>query len=64
MNILKKVKRRWSRQMNDTGMITAEYAVGIIVACSFAAVLYKIVTGSAVSSAIARLIERALGATF
>ena len=46
----------------DAGMTTAEYAVGTVAACGFAALLYKIVTSGAVSSAVTALIKRALGA--
>lgn len=48
----------------DAGMSTAEYAVGTIAACGFAAVLYKVVTSGAVSAEMQKLIERALHATF
>jgi hypothetical protein len=48
----------------DAGMTTAEYAVGTVAACGFAAVLYKVVTSDAVSSAITGLIQRALDAGF
>lgn len=48
----------------DIGMSTAEYAVGTIAACGFAAVLYKIVTSGAVSAEMQQLIERALSAKF
>ena len=44
-------------------MSTAEYAVGTIAACAFAAVLYKVVTSGAVSDALRQLIEKALNAT-
>jgi Protein of unknown function (DUF4244) len=53
---------RLGRQPADAGMTTAEYAVGTIAACGFAAVLYKVVTSGAVSAAIAGLLKRALGA--
>nr|WP_309237813.1 DUF4244 domain-containing protein [Streptomyces albidus (ex Kaewkla and Franco 2022)] len=49
---------------SDTGMSTAEYAVGTIAACGFAAVLYKIVTSGSVSAEMQQLIERALSAQF
>jgi uncharacterized protein DUF4244 len=49
---------------SDAGMSTAEYAVGTIAACGFAAVLYKIVTSGPVSAAMQQLIERALHAQF
>ncbi len=41
-------------------MSTVEYAVGTIVAAAFAAVLYKIVTGSSVVSGLTDLINSAL----
>jgi Flp pilus assembly pilin Flp len=48
------------RLRNDDGMTTAEYAVGTIAACAFAAVLYKVVTSGGVLSALGRIIESAL----
>ncbi|MFD9563721.1 DUF4244 domain-containing protein [Streptomyces sp. NPDC059994] len=45
-------------------MTTSEYAVGTIAACGFAAVLYKVVTSEAVSSALQSLVERALNVQF
>ncbi|MCP9945212.1 DUF4244 domain-containing protein [Streptomyces somaliensis] len=48
----------------DTGMNTAEYAMGTIAACAFAAVLYKVVTSGTVASALRSTIERALDAPF
>ncbi|WP_322987202.1 DUF4244 domain-containing protein [Actinacidiphila guanduensis] len=45
-------------------MSTAEYAVGTIAACGFAAVLYKIVTSGPVRTALTSVIERALHAPF
>ncbi|QMU74678.1 DUF4244 domain-containing protein [Streptacidiphilus sp. PB12-B1b] len=56
------VRCRLARHPVDAGMTTAEYAVGTVAACGFAALLYKIVTSGAVSSAISDLITRALGA--
>jgi hypothetical protein len=47
----------------DAGMSTAEYAVGTIAACGFAAVLYKVLTSGAVSAELQQLIERALDAS-
>lgn len=46
----------------DAGMTTAEYAVGTIAACAFAAILYQVVTGGSVITALGNLIERALSA--
>jgi len=44
----------------DSGMSTAEYAVGTIAACAFAAVLYQVVTGDSIVSALQDLIDSAL----
>lgn len=52
------------RAARDAGMSTAEYAVGTLAACGFAAVLYKVVTSGAVSAELQQLIERALSAKF
>lgn len=46
----------------DAGMTTAEYAIGTVAACGFAALLYRVVTSGAVSSALAALVRRALSA--
>lgn len=43
-------------------MTTAEYAVGTVAAAAFAVVLYKIVTGSQVSSLVTSIVRRALTA--
>jgi hypothetical protein len=50
------------RDRPDAGMTTAEYAVGTVAACGFAALLYKVVTSGAVSSALNALVTRALHA--
>lgn len=52
------------KRSGQSGMSTAEYAVGTIAACGFAAVLYKIVTSEAVQGRLQQLIERALSAQF
>lgn len=57
-----RVRVRIGRHGPDAGMTTAEYAVGTVAACGFAALLYKVVTSGAVSSALSGLITRALGA--
>ncbi|MGY1732669.1 DUF4244 domain-containing protein [Geodermatophilus sp. SYSU D01045] len=56
--------RRWARvrATAEAGMSTAEYAVGTVAACAFAAVLYRVVTGGSVVSALGDLVESALGA--
>lgn len=50
------------RELDDAGMSTAEYAVGTVAAVAFAAVLYKIVRSSAVSSALSHIVISALHA--
>lgn len=52
------------RSRAEAGMATAEYAVGTVVACAFAMVLYKVVRSEPVSSALRSVIERALNAQF
>ena len=44
----------------ETGMSTAEYAVGTIAACAFAALLYKVVSSPGVRQLLSGLIDRAL----
>ena len=44
----------------EEGMSTAEYAVGTVAACAFAAVLYRVVTGGSVVDALAELVADAL----
>ena len=51
---------RWLTVRAEAGMSTAEYAVGTVAACAFAAVLYKVVTGGSIVTALGRLIARAL----
>jgi hypothetical protein len=45
---------------NDDGMTTAEYAVGTIAACGFAAVLFKVVQSGAVQDGLSAIIQTAL----
>jgi hypothetical protein len=54
--------RRWAllRARTQAGMSTAEYAVGTVAACAFAAVLYKVVTGGSIVTALGHLITKAL----
>ncbi|HEY4007794.1 MAG TPA: DUF4244 domain-containing protein [Pseudonocardia sp.] len=48
----------------DEGMSTAEYAIGTIAAAAFAAVLYAVVSGDGVVSALTSIVQRALTANF
>lgn len=48
----------------DSGMASAEYAMGTLAACGFAAVLYKVVTSGPVAGALESVIGNALDAKF
>ena len=60
--------RRWRRLLGpwhgDDGMSTVEYAIGTVAAAAFAAVLYSVVSGESVVTALTSLVERALSTTF
>lgn len=45
---------------DDTGMSTVEYAIGTIAAAAFGAILYTVVTGDSIVSALTNVINRAL----
>ncbi|EWT07618.1 hypothetical protein N864_03260 [Intrasporangium chromatireducens Q5-1] len=45
----------------ERGMTTAEYAVGIMAACTFALVLLGVVRSDAVRSALTGIVQNALG---
>jgi hypothetical protein len=64
MNLLTRIAQRAKkiRHALDTGMTTAEYAVGTVAAVGFAVVLYKVVRSPAVSSALSSIVESALHA--
>lgn len=53
--------RRRSGVDTESGMTTAEYAVGTVAAVAFAAVLYQVVRSGAVQSALSTIIQNALG---
>ncbi|KUI02379.1 hypothetical protein AU189_16995 [Mycolicibacterium acapulense] len=44
----------------DEGMSTVEYAIGTIAAAAFGAILYTVVTGDSIVSALTNIISRAL----
>ncbi|MEU2734719.1 DUF4244 domain-containing protein [Streptomyces sp. NPDC059697] len=46
----------------DAGMVTSEYAVGVLAAVAFAAVLYKVVTSGQVGAELQDIVGRALNA--
>jgi hypothetical protein len=49
---------------DDRGMSTVEYAIGTLAAAAFAAVLYAVVSGDSIVTALTGLVQRALQATF
>jgi Protein of unknown function (DUF4244) len=49
---------------DDAGMSTVEYAIGTIAAAAFAALLYTVVTGDSILTALTGIVERALSVTF
>jgi hypothetical protein len=46
----------------DAGMVTSEYAMGIVAAVAFAVLLYKVVTSGTVSAELEGIVKRALSA--
>ena len=44
----------------DSGMTTAEYAVGTVAACGFGGILYKVVTSETTIQLVGELLKRAL----
>jgi hypothetical protein len=48
------------RFLDDRGMTTTEYAVGIIAAAAFAGLLFVVVQEGSVQEGLAELVERAL----
>lgn len=56
------LKRLLARIHSESGMTTAEYAVGTVAAVAFAVVLYKIVRSPAVAAELSGMIRSALHA--
>lgn len=50
--------RRWMKK--DEGMVSAEYALGILAAVAFAALLLAIINSDAVRAALSSIVEGAL----
>ena len=46
--------------VDESGMRTVEYAIGTIAAAAFGAILYTVVTGDSIVSALTNIITRAL----
>ncbi len=60
-NILTKFRRQLVVVVeSEDGMSTVEYAIGTIAAAAFGAILYTVVTGDSIVSALTNIITRAL----
>ena len=60
-NTFREVRTRMTLLLvDDTGMSTVEYAIGTIAAAAFGAILYTVVTGDSIVSALTNIINRAL----
>lgn len=46
--------------VDEAGMSTVEYAIGTIAAAAFGAILYTVVTGDSIVTALTNIISRAL----
>lgn len=58
---IRSVKTRLSLLVvEESGMSTVEYAIGTIAAAAFGAILYTVVTGDSIVSALTNIISRAL----
>jgi hypothetical protein len=64
MMVGSKIRSLWSRLtllvVDDDGMSTVEYAIGTIAAAAFGAILYTVITGDSIVSALTNIINRAL----
>ena len=62
--VVSKIRALWARLtllvVDDDGMSTVEYAIGTIAAAAFGAILYTVVTGDSIVSALTNIINRAL----
>lgn len=62
--IQNKIRSMWTRltllAVDDAGMSTVEYAIGTIAAAAFGAILYTVITGDSIVSALTNIITRAL----
>ncbi|MGO4596667.1 DUF4244 domain-containing protein [Terrabacter sp. 2RAF25] len=60
-SLSRRLIRRLRALRREVGMTTAEYAVGIMAACTFALVLLGVVKSDAVRSALTGIVQSALG---
>ncbi|MFF8728895.1 DUF4244 domain-containing protein [Streptomyces sp. NPDC015171] len=60
--IRKAAERLRGTGRQDAGMVTSEYAMGIIAAVAFAVLLYEVVTSGQVRTELQAIVQRALSA--
>ncbi|MBN9634432.1 MAG: DUF4244 domain-containing protein [Actinobacteria bacterium] len=61
LNIIRTLEARATMLLTDeSGMSTVEYAIGTVAAAAFGAILYTVVTGDSIVSALTNIISRAL----
>lgn len=59
--IFRRIRAKWTvLVVDDSGMSTVEYAIGTIAAAAFGAILYTVVTGDSIVSALTAIIAKAL----
>lgn len=60
---VRKARAWWqTRRCRDAGMVTSEYAMGIVAAVGFALLLYEVVTSGQVRAELQAIVKRALSA--
>lgn len=60
-NMIHALRRRLTVVVTDeSGMSTVEYAIGTVAAAAFGAILYTVVTGDSIVTALSGIIARAL----
>jgi len=62
--IAARVRTARDRAVSTAGMSTAEYAIGTVAACAFAALLYKVVTSTQILDLLTGVVSRALHVPF
>jgi hypothetical protein len=64
MMVRNTIRALWARLtllvVDDDGMSTVEYAIGTIAAAAFGAILYTVINGDSIVSALTNIITRAL----
>lgn len=61
LNLFREISARLAvLAADESGMSTVEYAIGTIAAAAFGTVLYTVVTGDSIVSALTNIIGRAL----